>query len=155
MEHSRLIFNIQETAGYAETCSTNNSSSGSSNKGTQSTTPAQSLPSAASVEAVAFASTATSATASSSTAETVVNKNDTRPLVVADMMAGVGPFAVPLAMPLPFGCSTRRSIIVHANDLNPASFKYLEKNAKTNNCGKRLFNYNMDGRFEGYLTSLF
>ena len=44
------------------------------------------------------------------------------PLVVADMMAGVGPFAVPLAMPLYSNNITRtmreRDIIVHANGKN-------------------------------------
>jgi hypothetical protein len=42
------------------------------------------------------------------------------PLVVADMMAGVGPFAVPLAMPPGHGNTTfsmtpGREIVVHAN----------------------------------------
>ena len=44
-------------------------------------------------------------------------------LVVADCMAGVGPFAVPLALR---GCE------VHANDLNPESFKWLEHNVAAN-----------------------
>lgn len=59
--------------------------------------------------------------------------------IVADMMAGVGPFAVPLAM--------SSAIQVHANDLNPESYKYLVVNTKTNKCGRNLFNYNLDGRF--------
>jgi hypothetical protein len=44
------------------------------------------------------------------------------PLVVADMMAGVGPFAVPLAMPPGHGNTTftmtpGREIVVHANGM--------------------------------------
>ena len=35
---------------------------------------------------------------------------------------------------------------VHANDLNPASYKYLVSNMKTNHCEKHLNPYNMDGR---------
>ncbi len=44
-------------------------------------------------------------------------KNFTQPpLVVADMMAGVGPFAVPLSMPVNFGSTVAdREIKVHAN----------------------------------------
>lgn len=69
-------------------------------------------------------------------------------LIVADMMAGVGPFAVPLAMSrveLP-SKKTINPIIVHANDLNPASYKYLVMNSKNNKCTSTLFPYNMDGR---------
>lgn len=62
------------------------------------------------------------------------NKNN---IVVADMMAGVGPFAVPLAM---------NNITVHANDLNPESFKYLNKNMKMNHCEKFLKTENKCGR---------
>ena len=43
--------------------------------------------------------------------------------VVADIMCGIGPFAVPLAM---------NGVEVHANDLNPASYDYLMKNAQQN-----------------------
>jgi tRNA (guanine37-N1)-methyltransferase len=43
--------------------------------------------------------------------------------VVADCMAGVGPFAIPLA---------KRGITVHANDLNEESVKYLNMNIKLN-----------------------
>jgi tRNA (guanine37-N1)-methyltransferase len=63
---------------------------------------------------------------------------NTSPLVVADLMAGIGPFAVPLT-------SKRDGIHMHANDLNPASFKYLEINSKKNRC-ENLHCYNIDGR---------
>jgi tRNA (guanine37-N1)-methyltransferase len=52
-------------------------------------------------------------------------------------MGGVGPFAVPLAM---------NNVTVHANDLNPASYKYLVGNCRGNRCEKYLTCYNMDGR---------
>ena len=59
--------------------------------------------------------------------------------IVADAMAGVGPFAVPLT------CKNQSNVTVYANDLNPTSFRYLEINAKKNKC-KGLHCYNMDGR---------
>lgn len=43
--------------------------------------------------------------------------------VVADVFAGVGPFTIPAA---------RKGCAVLANDLNPASYKYLEKNVTDN-----------------------
>ena len=65
------------------------------------------------------------------------SKNKKKKVVVADMMAGVGPFGVPLAM---------NNITVFANDLNPESYKYLDKNMRINNCEKYLHTYNMCGR---------
>ena len=59
-----------------------------------------------------------------STTNTTATQSTTKspPLVVADMMAGVGPFAVPLAMPLYSNNTTKtireRDIIVHANGKN-------------------------------------
>ena len=46
--------------------------------------------------------------------------------VVADVFAGVGPFALPAAKK---GCA------VFANDLNPESYKYLQENIKINHAG--------------------
>jgi len=62
-------------------------------------------------------------------------------IVVADACAGIGPFAIPLT-------SQYNNVRVYANDLNPASYKYLEINGKLNKCnGKgKLRTYNMDGR---------
>lgn len=84
-------------------------------------------------------------------------QEDTSPVVIADVMAGVGPFAVPLSL-----CTvssnekncTYHNIQVHANDLNPASYQYLqlnlENNHKRNKTGataKSNYNcYNLDGR---------
>jgi len=68
-------------------------------------------------------------------------------VVVADLMAGVGPFAVPLA-----GKGQRekrdhvRRVEVFANDLNPDSYKYLKLNAENNGCGNSLQAFNMDAR---------
>ena len=75
----------------------------------------------------------------------ILQKSSTTPgaVVVADAMAGVGPFAIPLTT-----CENNKkqsSITVHANDLNPTSFHYLEINAKKNKC-HGIFCYSMDGR---------
>jgi tRNA (guanine37-N1)-methyltransferase len=98
--------------------------------------------------------------------------DDTIRTVVADMMAGIGPFAIPLTA----SCgSTQRevgggnkkttakntkskaaasnaqhkddAIVVYANDLNPESYKYLVINAEKNHCDDtKLHKYNMDAR---------
>ncbi|KAJ9446957.1 tRNA (guanine(37)-N1)-methyltransferase [Diplonema papillatum] len=57
--------------------------------------------------------------------------------LLADVMAGVGPFAVPAAM---------AGMTVHANDLNPASFEAMKENVKLNDVSKRATCYCMDGR---------
>ena len=57
--------------------------------------------------------------------------------VVADIFAGIGPFAVPAAM---------RGCTVYANDLNPKSYEYLDVNVKGNRVEKRVRTYNLDGR---------
>lgn len=59
--------------------------------------------------------------------------------VVADVFAGVGPFAVPLAMPA-------RGCTVHANDLNPSSYAALVANVALNKVASRVHCYNLDGR---------
>lgn len=61
--------------------------------------------------------------------------------IVADIMAGVGPFAIPLTA-AKFNIT---NIAVHANDLNPSSHKHLNINRKNNKC-KNLHTYNIDGR---------
>eukprot|EP00946_MAST-07B_sp_MAST-7B-sp1_P001255 g1255.t1 len=58
--------------------------------------------------------------------------------VICDMMAGIGPFAIPAAMK---GC------VVYANDLNPRSYEYLVSNRKLNRgCESRLHASNQCGR---------
>ncbi|KAI8073269.1 Met-10+ like-protein-domain-containing protein [Gongronella butleri] len=57
---------------------------------------------------------------------------------VCDVMAGVGPFALPAA---------KKGVTVYANDLNPESFHWLKENKKLNKISDaRLIPYNMDGR---------
>mmetsp|Transcript_8114 Transcript_8114/g.19617 ORF Transcript_8114/g.19617 Transcript_8114/m.19617 type:complete len:451 (+) Transcript_8114:112-1464(+) len=65
-------------------------------------------------------------------------RDGSSPVIVADLMAGVGPFAIPLT-------SKGHNIEVHANDLNPASYKYLLSNSRKNRC-TGLSCYNMDAR---------
>ncbi|KAK9841185.1 hypothetical protein WJX74_001524 [Apatococcus lobatus] len=56
---------------------------------------------------------------------------------IVDMMAGIGPFAVPAA---------RKRCQVYANDLNPKSFQYLCENIKLNKLGSRVVPFCMDAR---------
>jgi tRNA (guanine37-N1)-methyltransferase len=66
--------------------------------------------------------------------------------IVADAMAGVGPFAIPLTSPSCINDKTTM-IVCHANDLNPVSYEYLQKNGKLNKCPtNRLHTYNLDAR---------
>ncbi|KAI5965607.1 TRM5 [Candida pseudojiufengensis] len=57
--------------------------------------------------------------------------------VIGDVMAGVGPFAIP---------SGKNESIILANDLNPESFKYLKENIKLNKVEPFVKPYNLDGR---------
>lgn len=56
---------------------------------------------------------------------------------VCDVMAGIGPFALPAAK--------NKGCVVFANDLNPMSFKYLQENLKQNKLEGRIRPYNIDG----------
>ena len=67
-----------------------------------------------------------------------------RTTVVADLMAGVGPFAIPLTAAK--ASKNISPVQVYANDLNPSSYKYLQINASKNKCQKNLHCYNMDAR---------
>eukprot|EP00981_Chlorochromonas_danica_P004862 scaffold976_cov214-Ochromonas_danica.AAC.6 len=120
------------------------------------------------------------ATTTTTTTTSTVTTTNNGSYVIADMMAGVGPFAVPLAMQQAIqppmnhsggggdgghkkkdnnkkaaqqqksNTSTNpikpKMIKVYANDLNPASFKYLSINAESNHCQKWLKPFNLDGR---------
>ncbi|TST98538.1 tRNA (guanine(37)-N1)-methyltransferase [Bagarius yarrelli] len=57
--------------------------------------------------------------------------------VVFDVFAGVGPFAV---------LAARRGCTVHANDLNPESYKWLQHNSKLNKVQSKVTTFNLDGR---------
>ncbi|KAH8099825.1 Met-10+ like-protein-domain-containing protein [Cristinia sonorae] len=57
--------------------------------------------------------------------------------VVADVFAGVGPFAVPAG---------KRGVAVLANDLNPKSYEYMVGNIKHNKVTELVRAYNEDGR---------
>ncbi|RHZ90044.1 hypothetical protein Glove_9g63 [Diversispora epigaea] len=56
---------------------------------------------------------------------------------ICDVFAGVGPFAIPAA---------KKGCIVYANDLNPASYKYLAENISLNKTNDKIYPYNLDGR---------
>lgn len=56
--------------------------------------------------------------------------------VVADVMAGIGPFAVPAG---------KKGVFVWANDKNPESYKYLTNIIKRNKVGEYVRPFNADG----------
>ena len=53
------------------------------------------------------------------------------------MNQGVGPFAIP---------SAKKKCTVYANDLNPASYKYLVENIEKNHVKSLVVPFNLDGR---------
>ncbi|KAL8012456.1 putative tRNA (guanine(37)-N(1))-methyltransferase, SAM-dependent methyltransferase TRM5/TYW2-type [Plasmopara halstedii] len=57
--------------------------------------------------------------------------------VVCDMMCGIGPFAIPIAL---------KGTKVLANDLNPRSYHYLKENIALNKVKHLVTPYNLDGR---------
>ncbi len=58
---------------------------------------------------------------------------------VFDVFAGIGPFAIPIA-------KRKKAVVVHANDLNPESHKYLVSNVKLNKIPEHKIKcYNLDG----------
>ncbi|KAF1783383.1 SAM-dependent methyltransferase TRM5/TYW2-type [Phytophthora cactorum] len=68
---------------------------------------------------------------------TCVSSSDKPHDVVCDMMCGIGPFAIPLAL---------NGSKVYANDLNPRSYHYLKENIVLNKVEKLVTAYNLDGR---------
>lgn len=69
--------------------------------------------------------------------ERVVSKLHAKSDVLLDMMAGVGPFALPAA---------RNGVFAYANDLNPDSYKALCHNVKANKLQAKVRAFNMDAR---------
>ena len=57
--------------------------------------------------------------------------------MIADVFAGIGPFAVPMAM---------RGSRVYANDLNPDSVRWLTRNVEANKASPRVTISEDDGR---------
>lgn len=57
--------------------------------------------------------------------------------IIVDVMAGVGPFAIPAA---------HKGCIVYANDLNPHSYQALMRNIPKNKVQNRVHAFNLDGR---------
>jgi tRNA (guanine37-N1)-methyltransferase len=88
-------------------------------------------------------------------------RSEKKVTVVADLMAGIGPFAVPLTSPADDHnrinkkkqkkkeqddpSSQQSKFTVYANDLNPASYKYLSMNKTKNKC-QNLHCFNVDAR---------
>jgi len=66
--------------------------------------------------------------------------------IVFDVFAGIGPFSLPIAKKGKITKKESKGIIVHANDLNPSSYEYLQKNVQLNKiCIENFHCYNLDG----------
>ena len=120
-------------------------------------------------QAAALAAAATTADSAKDTGDASLWDHS---LVIADLMAGVGPFAIPLTAqtasshatssssssssssstipkrPVTRQTKSRAAMIrVYANDLNPSSYHYLQRNAVLNKCSPSLLQtFNMDAR---------
>ncbi|KAI2468039.1 Met-10+ like-protein-domain-containing protein [Annulohypoxylon bovei var. microspora] len=57
--------------------------------------------------------------------------------VVCDVMAGIGPFAIPAG---------KKGVFVWANDYNPESYRYLDENIRRNKVQQYVRPFNQDGR---------
>ncbi|KAI1263039.1 Met-10+ like-protein-domain-containing protein [Xylariaceae sp. FL1019] len=57
--------------------------------------------------------------------------------VVCDVMAGIGPFAIPAG---------KKDVFVWANDYNPESYRYLAENIRRNKVSQHVRPFNEDGR---------
>ncbi|KAI1466815.1 Met-10+ like-protein-domain-containing protein [Daldinia caldariorum] len=57
--------------------------------------------------------------------------------VVCDVMAGIGPFAIPAG---------KKEVFVWANDYNPESYRYMDENVKRNKVDQYVRPFNQDGR---------
>ena len=80
--------------------------------------------------------------------ENALNNDEKQQFVVVDLMAGVGPFAIPLTTTISEQTKVAKKpstnqvevrlptqrMTVYANDLNPSSIKFLEINSKKNKC---------------------
>ncbi|RKP03817.1 hypothetical protein CXG81DRAFT_23514 [Caulochytrium protostelioides] len=68
----------------------------------------------------------------------LVSRHFQKGQAIADVMAGVGPFALPAAL--------HKECLVFANDLNPESYKWLKANTDANHLGHLVVPFNQDGR---------
>ncbi|KAK8048833.1 hypothetical protein PG994_010563 [Apiospora phragmitis] len=69
--------------------------------------------------------------------EVLAGPDDLDVEVVCDVMAGIGPFAVPAG---------KRGVFVWANDMNPESYRYLQEAIQRNKVGTYVRPFNEDGR---------
>ena len=66
----------------------------------------------------------------------LINNNFNKYDIIFDITSGVGPFTIP--------CIKNKKCIVHANDLNPDSYYYLNKNIKLNKISNGIKTTNLD-----------